>query len=109
MPASLREVGQTRWHADVPLVVISHGPNRLRDVAPGITEEQASRMDAIWSELQRDLVSRSPQGRLVVAEHSGHFVQTDQPDAVVSAIREVVAAARSGARIDPRGHAKADQ
>jgi hypothetical protein len=94
MPASLREARQTPWRADIPLVVISHGPNTLRDVAPGISEEQASRMDAIWLDLQRELASRSAQGRLVVAEHSGHLIQTAEAELVVKAIGGVVAAAR---------------
>jgi pimeloyl-ACP methyl ester carboxylesterase len=94
MPGSLKVVGRTRWRADVPLVVISHGPNTLQQVAPGISEEQASRMDAIWLDLQRELASRSAQGRLVVAERSGHFIQYDAPELVVDAIRDVVGSAR---------------
>ena len=36
--------------------------------------------------------------RLVVAEESGHFVSLDQPEVVVTAIEDVVAAARDPSR-----------
>jgi co-chaperonin GroES (HSP10) len=36
----------------------------------------------------------SRNGRLVVAAHSGHHVQLDEPDVVVMAIRDVLAAVR---------------
>lgn len=95
MLASLKEVAAAHWTTDIPLVVVSHGdPNFLAQAAPGITAEQATRMEAIWLELQRDLARHSSNGRLVVARHSGHFVQTDEPSIVIDAIRDVVDATR---------------
>lgn len=94
MLASLKEVGAVPWHANIPLVVLSHGRNIVAD-APGITAAQAARVEDIWRELQGELASRSSQGRLVVAQRSGHFVQSDEPQLVVDAIRDVVSAARS--------------
>ena len=94
MLASLKEVGRANWRADIPLVVLSHGRRMTAHDAPGITDEQATRLDAVWSELQRDLANRSSQGRLVIARRSEHFVQTDEPALVIDAIREVVVAAR---------------
>lgn len=38
-----------------------------------------------------NLVKRSQQGRLEIVEGSGHWVQLDRPDVVLSAVREVVA------------------
>jgi len=93
MLASLEEVGQAHWRADIPLVVLSHG-RKIANTAPGITDEQANRIEAAWLELQRDLARRSSQGRLVIAERSGHFVQNDEPALVIEAIRDVVVAAR---------------
>ena len=40
--------------------------------------------------LQRDLSKRSTQGKLVVAQNSGHYIQLDRPDVVIGTIREVV-------------------
>jgi pimeloyl-ACP methyl ester carboxylesterase len=92
MLASLDEVGKERWRADIPLVVVSHG-RPIADALPNITTEQVTRIEAVWLELQRELASRSPQGRLVIAQKSGHYVQVDEPELVVQAIREVVQAA----------------
>jgi pimeloyl-ACP methyl ester carboxylesterase len=91
--ASLDEVRQAQWRADIPLVVLSHG-RTIPEAFPGANDDVVARLEAAWSELQRELVSRSPQGRLVVARRSGHYVQTDEPELVIEAIREVVVTAR---------------
>lgn len=91
MAASLDEVGQAQWRADIPLVVVSHG-GRIAESIPGIDAEVAARVEAAWLDMQRELASRSSRGRLVVAQKSGHYVQNDEPEVVIEAIREVVAA-----------------
>jgi pimeloyl-ACP methyl ester carboxylesterase len=50
--------------------------------------------DENWRKLQRDQASLSERGCLIVAAQSGHVVAVDQPEAVVDAIRTVVATAR---------------
>jgi pimeloyl-ACP methyl ester carboxylesterase len=94
MLASLDEVGQAKWRANMPLVVISHG-RPIADVVPNITPAQVACVEATWLALQRELTGRSSQGRLVVAGKSGHYVQAEEPAVVIQAIREVVLAARS--------------
>ena len=44
---------------------------------------------AILEDLQRRFVEGASGAKLVKAEHSGHSVQTDQPAAVIDAIREI--------------------
>jgi pimeloyl-ACP methyl ester carboxylesterase len=75
---------------DVPLVVIRHGIPF--DVPPDWPGEAIERL---WTELQTDLSKRTSKGKLVVAEHSHHRIQEDQPDVVSDAIREVVDAVRA--------------
>jgi pimeloyl-ACP methyl ester carboxylesterase len=65
----------------LPLVVIAAG-----ETISGLTG---------WSDAQEALAHLSKNGKLVVAG-SGHYVQLEQPDLVISAIQQVVAAARSG-------------
>ncbi len=50
--------------------------------------------EALWRPLQEDFAALVPGGRLVVAEESGHFIQGDQPELVITAIQEVVEAVR---------------
>lgn len=68
---------------DKPLVVLTHG----------IPFEDA-RDEANWQEHQKKLAALSTNGRLVVAEESGHEIQIQQPELVVDAIREVLTKAR---------------
>ena len=37
-----------------------------------------------WGQIQAEWVSQFPRGKAVMATDSGHFVQDDQPDLVVS-------------------------
>jgi hypothetical protein len=54
-----------------------------------ITEEQFAAWDRIWREFQKDLAKRSTHGEFWLAEKSGHFIQSDQPELVIQAIRDV--------------------
>jgi hypothetical protein len=48
---------------------------------------------------QQALVAgQSSNGKLIVAEQSGHAIQYEQPELVIAAIREVAAAARERMR-----------
>jgi pimeloyl-ACP methyl ester carboxylesterase len=76
---------------DVPLVVISHRIKR-DDTASGAT------FGEIWMELQRDLATRSPRSRHVIAGTGQHYVHVYEPDTVIDAVRDVV----EQYRIEPR-------
>lgn len=71
---------------DVPLVVISSNDQPPETIAE-----------------HRRLARLSSQSRHVVAEQSGHWIQFDQPDLVVAAIRDLVDRAR---RVDVRAAPK---
>jgi pimeloyl-ACP methyl ester carboxylesterase len=73
----------------MPLVVLTHGqPWDWPADFPGAA------LEAVWPPLQEDLASLVPDSRLVVAEESGHYIQLEQPDLVIEAIRQVVEAVR---------------
>jgi pimeloyl-ACP methyl ester carboxylesterase len=72
----------------VPLVVLRHGTS----FDPGGKPDP--RVERLWTELQRDLASRSPRGRYVRVPGSHHRIAEEHPAAVAAAIREVVDAAR---------------
>jgi pimeloyl-ACP methyl ester carboxylesterase len=76
------------WHADIPLVVLTQG----RPYGPDMAADSSIAPDAfqLHLELQRDLVRRSPKGRQVIAERSGHGIHQEQPELVVEAIRQTV-------------------
>jgi pimeloyl-ACP methyl ester carboxylesterase len=83
---------------------ISHGPKPLlgdrplvvlmRDPDDGQFENDPA-VRTVWTDLQRELAASSTRGTLRAVEGSGHFVEVDRPQAVIDAVREVVAAGRS--------------
>ena len=84
------EVAALRWRADIPLVVLVHGVVMKDMIPPGWSAQQLAERERVWRELQQEMARRSPQGRVVIAEKSGHYIQNDQPDLVIDAVRRVV-------------------
>jgi len=63
---------------DKPLIVITAGTNDA---------------DPDWQRLQKELLTRSSTSKRIVAAESGHYVQDDRPELVITAVREVLEAA----------------
>ncbi len=85
------------WQTNLPLIVLARGkpvPRKARDGSDSQTnrmsEEQFTSWDRIWRGFQEDLAKRSTHGEFRLAEMSGHFIQLDQPDLVIQAIRDVI-------------------
>ena len=85
------------WRTELPLIVLARGkptPRRARDGSNSqtnrMTEEQFAAWDRIWRGFQEDLAKRSTHGELRVAEESGHFIQREQPEMVIQAIRDLI-------------------
>jgi pimeloyl-ACP methyl ester carboxylesterase len=72
---------------DIPLTVIRHG---IPDLFASLPREQAKQAELVWQELQADLTKLSSNGRLLVADKSGHGIQIDQPGLVVDVLRQMV-------------------
>ena len=72
---------------DLPLIVITRG----------LSEKEGPDGEAFAAEHRRDhtvLASMSRRGKLVIAAHSGHHVQLEEPELVIKAIRDVLATVR---------------
>ncbi len=74
---------------NLPLVVLSHGKTQQ---VPGLSAEVNREFEQTWQQMQSELTAQSSRGKRIVAEKSGHFIQLDQPELVIDAIREVVEA-----------------
>ena len=71
----------------MPLIVLTRG----------IPDEDGPDGKALEADHRRDhaaVATMSRNGRLVIATHSGHHVQLDEPELVIKSIREVLAAVR---------------
>ncbi|MEO8287099.1 MAG: alpha/beta hydrolase [Chloroflexota bacterium] len=67
---------------DRPLIVLAAGQNMHNTMLP------------TWPEAQSRLAALSTNGRLIVVEGSGHSIQSEHPDVVIDAVRQVVAQVR---------------
>jgi len=84
------------WRTELPSIVLGRGTPFERQARDGsdlqsnrMTEEQFTAWDRVWREFQEDLAKRSTHGEFRLAEKSGHFIQLDQPELVIQAIRHV--------------------
>jgi pimeloyl-ACP methyl ester carboxylesterase len=55
----------------------------------------AAQLEPAWTAAQARLATLVPDARYVLAAESGHYIQLDQPELVIDAIRDVVAAVRA--------------
>ena len=79
--AAIRSLG------DVPMVVATRA-----DLShPGLAPAADANLAHVWRAGQAHWASLSPSARLVTVADSGHYLQIDQPAAVIDAIRSLVA------------------
>jgi len=81
------EAKQITSFGDIPVVVITGASPTRNDVYP---EEFREDMEHLWGELQLDLLSLSTNSQQVLAVESDHYVQVDEPDIVIRAIRDLI-------------------
>jgi pimeloyl-ACP methyl ester carboxylesterase len=76
---------------NIPLIVLSHGKTQPM---PGLSAEVNREFEQTWQQMQSELAQQSSCGKRIVAGKSGHYIQLDQPELVIDAIREGVEASR---------------
>jgi pimeloyl-ACP methyl ester carboxylesterase len=90
--------GTDAQFGDKPLIVLSSGLLRSSAGERAPEGEQEVFGQGIFQRWKvwrhQSLADRSTRGQLVVADRSGHYIQFDQPELVVAAIRDAVAATR---------------
>ncbi len=77
-----------RSYGAMPLIVLTHSPFPK---APDETQEQRDVRNKMWETLHDELAALSTRGVNRTVPQSGHFIQWDQPQAVVDAVFEVLA------------------
>lgn len=76
----------------LPLVVLT--ASQMAPV-PGLSPQQMLTFHDTWMELHKDIASRSTNSHWIIAEKSTHYIQRDQPDLVIAAVKEVIVGVRS--------------
>ena len=79
-----------------PLIVISRGialdeKCDAQKMWPYLTKAH----EEVWMKLQNDLVTKSSQGKHIIATKSGHTILWSEPELIVSAVKEMVDEYRS--------------
>ena len=91
-PMSAAQAGAAGSLGDLPLVVLSHDPDKPSAEFP---PDLAKQVRDAWEKMQQELAHLSTRGVRRVAKNSGHYIQMDRPEMVVDAVREVVDQARA--------------
>ena len=76
---------------DLPLVVLTAG-NEPDELPAGMTPEIYAEISKVWSEMQIELAALSTSGEQRVIDNAEHYIQHDNPNAVIQAIRDVLTA-----------------
>ena len=88
---SAAQVATTGSLGDMPLAVLSHDPDKpSSELAPDLNKA----VNQAWDKMQDELAHLSTRGTRVIAKNSSHYIQSDRPDVVIEAIRNVTQQAR---------------
>lgn len=93
--AEMEQAASMQPLGPLPLVVIAHAePFGLTTEQLGFPPEV---LEKAWRSAQEGLATLAPDSRFVIAEESAHYVQLQQPELVIAAVRDVVDAVRDPA------------
>jgi pimeloyl-ACP methyl ester carboxylesterase len=90
------QAAETGKLGDLPLVVLTAG---RRFPMSGMSEKTQNAFHDTRFALQAELAMLSTNSDQRVSPRAGHYIQLDDPDAVVTAIEDVVTAVRDGTRV----------
>lgn len=98
--SSKQVVNPKRNYGDMPLIVLTS--TTPPELPPGTTDPASARakfapMDAEMRRGHAELAALSSRGVHRYVPDSGHYIQLDQPDAVIAAIKEVISATQHAA------------
>ncbi|MFI8685811.1 alpha/beta fold hydrolase [Rossellomorea sp. NPDC077527] len=77
---SLQQLKDAKRKLNVPLMVLSAGKKA----------HYSKESQALWNDMQREILEISTDGELVIAENSAHYIQNDEPEVVVSAVKKLI-------------------
>jgi pimeloyl-ACP methyl ester carboxylesterase len=95
-PESYEQARAAGGLGDRPLIVLTRGKKPTPSGNAEVDREVAAYEEAWKNEMQPQLARLSTRGRQIIVENSGHSIPEESPDAVISAVREVVTAVRGG-------------
>jgi pimeloyl-ACP methyl ester carboxylesterase len=92
--ASTEQLTQSRRaYGAMPVIVLTRGDYE-KDMPPNFTAEDRAAMKSVWESLHAEMAALSTAGEQRHIPGAGHYIQRDNPEAVLTAIADVVAKAR---------------
>ncbi len=88
---SAEQVSHAGNFPNIPLAVLTRGKSLLPTIDGKSLENE-------WIDMQKDLVTLSPQAWHVIVKNSGHNIYADNPGAIINEIRKVLKQARDNIR-----------
>jgi pimeloyl-ACP methyl ester carboxylesterase len=99
---SAAQAGTVTSLGDIPLVVLSHDPDKPSAELPA---DLAKSTNEAWEKMQEELAHLSTHGIQSIAKNSSHYIQLDRAELVIDAVRNVVDQARQAqANVRPLPH-----
>ncbi|SMD41105.1 Pimeloyl-ACP methyl ester carboxylesterase [Bacillus sp. JKS001846] len=77
---SLKQLKDSRRKMNVPLIVISAGKKA----------HYSEESQGLWNEMQKEILQISPNGEFIIAKNSAHYIQNDEPEVVVNAVKRLI-------------------
>lgn len=90
-PESAAQAAAAGSLGDMPLVVLSHDPDKPE---PDLPTDLDKPVREASENMQQELAQLSRKGLRIIAKNSGHYIQLERPDVVVEAVGKVVAQVR---------------
>jgi len=87
IPESSAQTAAAGSLGDIPLVVLSHDPDKPSSELP---PDLAKPTNEAWEKMQQELAQLSTRGTQLIVKDSAHYIQIDRPDAVIEAVNKVV-------------------
>jgi pimeloyl-ACP methyl ester carboxylesterase len=84
---SAAQTAATPSLGDMPLMVLSHDPEKPSSEFP---PDLAKPINDAWERMQEEMAHLSTRGTQTIVKKSSHYIQIDQPDAVIDAVHAVV-------------------
>lgn len=86
---------------DMPLAVLSHDPEKP---SSEFSPDLAKTVNEAWEKMQEEMAHLSTRGTQTIVKNSAHYIQIDQPAAVIDAVRAVVEQTRKGSSASNSPH-----
>jgi len=90
MPAIFQETSKIDSFGDIPLIVMSATDRDRFDKMISDTKLKNELIDAL-DKTQKDLLGLSSNSEQILVANSGHYINEDQPDAIINALKMMIA------------------